>query len=115
MTVTDGIGRTVTPRLEVQAFAARPPGEGPAALAVGHRLDAGASAGELRLSMGRAGRLRAEVNDVRGRARLLLWDGAVARGAHVVRWDARRLEPGVYLLRVRFEDEGALERFIVLR
>jgi hypothetical protein len=115
VTVTDGIGRTVTSRLEVQAFADRPPGEGPAALAVGHRLDAGAPGGELRVSMGRAGRLRAEVYDVRGRARLLLWDGAVARGAHVVRWDARGLEPGVYLLRVRFEDEGALERFIVLR
>ncbi len=113
--VTDGLGRTTSARLEVEAFAGTPPGEALGALDVRHRLDPGAPTGELRVSMGRAGRLRAEVFDVRGRARLALWDGPAARGAHVVRWDARALEPGLYVLRVRFEDEGALARFVVIR
>jgi hypothetical protein len=113
--LTDGMGRIARDSLEVEAFADTPPTEERRTLVVSHRLLPGASDAETRIDVGRAGPLRAEVFDVRGRRRARIWDGTVERGRHVFRWDARGLEPGAYLLRVRFEAEGSLLRFVLLR
>jgi hypothetical protein len=117
VTLLDGL---VPPRIArelvtVETFADQPPSSAIGELRVRQRVDARGRQVETTVEAPRAGPLRMRIYDVRGRLRVRLWDGAVARGAHVVRWDASALEPGVYLLRVEGEPTGTVVRFTLLR
>ncbi len=64
--------------------------------------------------------VQAELYDLSGRWRGVVWAEALSSGRHVVRWDGRDgggalVEPGVYLLRLRVEaDRGIDTRQVVL-
>ena len=114
-TLVDGLNRVVQQRVVVETFVDHPPPLGSGVLHMTQSLDAGARQAETTIELTRATPLRLSVFDVRGRIRATLWNGPAGRGAHVIRWDASGLEPGVYFLRLLAEPTGLLQRFVVLR
>jgi hypothetical protein len=117
VTLLDGLvpPRSVREFVTVETFADEPPSPAIGEIRVRQRMDGRARAVETLVEVPRAGPLRMRIYDVRGRLRMRLWDGPAARGAHVVRWDASALEPGLYLLRVEGEPTGTVVRFTLLR
>ncbi len=115
VTLTDGLGRQVVRQWAVETFADRALPDRTARLLVVQHWDAVMQRAELSLELVQASSVRATVYDVRGRARVQVWNGPLAVGTHVVRWDVGALEPGVYWLRVLAEPSGALQRFVVVR
>ena len=61
------------------------------------------------------GRSLLRVYDVSGRVRRRLWDGPVSPGAHVLRWSAADLEPGVYVMGLETPRGRLVRKFAVLR
>jgi hypothetical protein len=113
--LTDGLGRHVTQTLTVETFKDRPPPDRTARFLVSQRFDPAMRRAALTMELTRPSPVRATVYDVRGRERVQVWDGPLATGTHVVRWDAAALEPGVYFLRVLAEPAGTVQRFVVMR
>ncbi len=111
----DGLNRLTRQNIAVVTFADRPPGIAPSGFRVSQRTDARARGVETTVELTRATRLSMVVYDIRGRVRARLWEGPATTGAHVVRWNAASLEPGVYLLRVLAEPHGSVLRFSVVR
>ncbi len=115
VTLFDGLDRVTRERIVVETFPDRPPGSASNDLRVSQHTDARARNAETTVELTRATTLHMVVYDIRGRVRAKLWDGPAAAGAHVVRWNATVLEPGVYLLRVLAEPHGTVLRFSVVR
>jgi hypothetical protein len=117
VTLLDGLmpPRIVQAIVNVETFRDQPPAAAIGELRVRQRVDGRGRAVETTVELPRSAPLRMRVYDVRGRLRVRLWDGPAERGAHVLRWDASALEPGVYLLRVEGEPTGTVVRFALLR
>jgi len=67
-----------------------------------------------------AGPARVEVIDLQGRRIAVLADGSAAAGIHRIEWDGRnadgrRVESGVYWVRLAFGDARKLQRLVVIR
>ncbi|MBD3370479.1 T9SS type A sorting domain-containing protein, partial [Candidatus Fermentibacteria bacterium] len=65
------------------------------------------------LSRGCAARL--ELYDLSGRLVDTVLDGHVGAGSHEARLDGSGLAPGVYLLRLRAEDQNLVRRVVLIR
>ncbi len=115
VTLTDGLGRQVVRTWPVETFVDHGPAERTARLLVVQHFDAAMHRAELALELVKSSPVRVTVYDVRGCARVQVWNGPLAAGTHIMRWDAGALEPGVYWLRVLAEPMGALQRFVVVR
>jgi len=78
---------------------------------------AGAS---IAYSLPSAGPARLEVIDLQGRRVAVLTDGVAGAGMHRMEWDGRnadgrRVDSGVYWVRLAFGDARRLQRLVVIR
>ena len=67
------------------------------------------------LALDRAGRVEVAVVDALGRTVAVLWDGELAAGTHVVRWDAGAAAAGAYVVRLQGDAGTGARRVLVVR
>jgi len=115
VTLRDGLQRTAVQHFAVQTFQDRPPEVSTGVQRLDQRFDAGARHGEVTLEVAQPSTIDMAVYDLHGRRRAELWNGPASRGAHVIRWDASVLEPGVYYLRMLADPHGRVLPFTILR
>jgi len=65
--------------------------------------------GQLAFALPQEGRIRLDLLDVQGRTVHRLACGAFGAGRHLVRWNARELEPGVYFARLTLDSRDTRE------
>ena len=92
-----------------------PPRDGSRALSNAKAGNPVVSAATVRVSLPAAARIRVTVYDVLGRAVAVLADGEQAAGVHDVAFDAGRLAPGVYVVRLEAGREAVVRRVTVVR
>lgn len=69
----------------------------------------------VRFELEEASDVQLEVYDVSGRIARLLVDGTMAAGEHSVLLDASGMDPGIYLVRLRFGGGEAVEKCLLVR
>ena len=110
---SDILGGLTVLRLDPSVAGEAAPDASPEVLRVAPNPAAGAV--RLSFALGRAAAGRLTLHDVLGREVAVLASGPWAAGAHEVRWDARRLPPGVYVARLATAGETRTARVTVAR
>ncbi|MEQ1833926.1 MAG: hypothetical protein ABL977_12800 [Candidatus Eisenbacteria bacterium] len=115
LAVIDGLGRRVLRTWSVETFKDQPPSNRTARFSVQQFFDDGMRQGQVSFELVQGATVDAVVYDVRGRARARIWNQPMSAGVHLLRWDARALEPGLYYLRVLAGPAATVLRFAIVR
>lgn len=92
-----------------------PAAGGPSALALSTAPNPVAGRTTIRFETPRAGHVRLTAYDVLGREVARIAEGARPAAAQAVEFDASRLAPGLYFLRLETEGEAVTQRLTVVR